>query len=111
MRGEQRAIRVRAAQDLLAHAVLRPAAVVDDVIGLHRRDHAQLGEAAVVLRAQVLGVLDAEAPVARPVCPCHAIVDRQEDGVGAVTDRVDGDLQSRRVGAADPAAHLSFRVL
>src|SRR5262249_17495934 len=63
---EQRAISIRRGAALRSNAALGPATVIDDVVRLHRRDHAQLLEARNVRRPQVLGVLDAEAAVARP---------------------------------------------
>ena len=56
----------------------------------------------------MLRVLDAEAPVAPAVRPRNAVVDSQNDGVGAVANRVHGDLQARRVCRADPAAHVGL---
>ena len=56
-------------------------------------------------------MLDAEAAIAWPMCSRHAVVDGQQDRVGAVADRVDRDLQSRGVGIADPATHVLLGVL
>src|SRR5438034_7274530 len=57
---------------LFPYTTLFRSAVVDRVVGLHRRNHAQAAEAGDVLRPQVLRVLDPEAPVARPVDPGDA---------------------------------------
>ena len=46
-----------------------------------------MGEARDVLAAEVLRVLDAEAPVLRPVRPRDAVVDREQETVGLFADR------------------------
>src|SRR3989442_15521490 len=89
---EQRAERVGGLDADRSNAPLDPAAVVDRVVGLHRRNHAQAAEAGDVLRPQVLRGLDPEAPVARPVDPGDAVVDIEDDGVRPVADGVHGDL-------------------
>src|SRR5213592_1010760 len=94
-----------------ADALLHPATVINGMVRLHRRDHAELAEQRNILGAEVLRVLDAEAAIAWPMCARHAVVDGQQDRVGAVADRVDRDLQSRGVGIADPATHVLLGVL
>ena len=59
----------------------------------------------------MLGVLDAEAAVARTVRPGDAVVDRQEDPVGAIADGVHGDLEPGGVRITDPAPHVRLGVL
>ena len=56
---EQRAEIVRIVNALGAQALLRPAAIVDSMIGLHGGDHVQLSEAWNVRSAQMLRVLNA----------------------------------------------------
>src|SRR3546814_1139195 len=64
---EQRAERIGTFRPSGADPLLGPAAVVDGVVGLHRGDDVLAVEARDVLGTQVLGVLDAQAPVARAV--------------------------------------------
>ena len=93
---------VRRLDALGPDALLRPPPVVGRVVGLHRGDDADLGEAGDGRRAQVLGVLDAEPPVPRPVRRGHALVDTQEPVVGGVADGVHQDLEPRLVGRRGP---------
>ena len=108
---EERAERVRGLDAHWADTALDPAAVIDRVVRLHRGDDADLPEAHDILRAQMLAVLVAEAAVAGPVRPGDAVVDVEEDGVSAIADGVHGDLEARRIGVADPRAHVLFGVL
>jgi len=55
------------ADTFFADAPFRPAAIIDQMEWLHGRDYAQFGESAIVGRAQMLGVLDAQAPVAAAI--------------------------------------------
>ena len=66
------------------------------MIRLHARDHAERCEARDVRRAQMLRVLDAEAPVARTVLANHALVDVELRSDRAVADRVDDHVQPAR---------------
>ena len=49
----------------------------------------------------MLDVLDAEAPVARPVLLGDLAEEVEQYGVGLVADSVDADVETRRVGRAD----------
>ena len=100
---QQRAVGIGTRAPLRADAALRPAAVVDDVVRLHRRDHAEFLEPLVIVRPQVLGVLDAEAAVARAVLLGDLGEEVEQRGVGLVADGVDADVQPGRVGRADLA--------
>jgi hypothetical protein len=53
----------------------------------------------------MLGVLDPEAAVPRPVLAGHGFIDIEEQGVGPVAARVDGDLQADFIGRRDPLGH------
>ena len=100
---EQRAVGVRTRAPLRADAPLGPAAVVDDVVRLHRRDHAQFLEPRVVLRPQVLDVFDAEAPVARAVLLRDLREEVEQHRVRLVADGVDAHVQPGRVGGRGSA--------
>ena len=63
---------------LRADVLLGPPAVVDGVVRLHARDHAQRRKARDVGGCQVLRVLDAEATVARAVLARDAVVDVEQ---------------------------------
>src|SRR6266705_984341 len=107
---EQRAERVGRLDAYGTDPFLHPPAVVDRVVRLHRRDHAQPSEERHVLRPQVLRMLDPEPAVARAMGLRHAVVDGEDDRIGAVPNGVHGDLEARRVGAADPGAHVALAV-
>src|SRR3989454_4691703 len=87
-RVEQRAEGVGGLDALRADALLQPAPVVDRVVGLHRRNHSELPEQGDVLRPEVLRVLHAEPAITRAVGPGHAVVDREQNGIGAVADAI-----------------------
>ena len=73
--------------------------------GLHRSDDTEPAEPGNILAPQVLRVLDPEPPVPGAVGLGDAVVDREQHPVGFVSDRVDGDLEPRRIGLADPPGH------
>ena len=75
----------------------RPSSI--GVVGLHGRDHAEPGDAADVLPAKVLRVLDPEAAVARAMRPGDAVVDVEQQPVGSLADGVDRHLQAGGIGA------------
>ncbi len=101
---EQRSKGVGGSDPFRADALLRPAAVVNGMIGLHGRDDAQAREAGDVLPPQVLGVLGAEPAVPRAVRRGHAVEDVEQEGVGPFADGVHDHLEPGRIGAADPGA-------
>ena len=108
---EERAEGVGGLDPYRPDAALDPAAVIDGVVRLHRGDDPDPAEARDVLEAQVLTVLVAEAAVAGAVDAGDAVVDVEQDGVGAIADGVHGDLQPRRVRGADPPAHAVLGIL
>ena len=59
--------RVGAAGAVVADALLRPAAVIDGVVGLHRSNHVQLCESVKVFCRHVLRMFDAKAAIALTV--------------------------------------------
>ena len=59
---------------------------------------------------EVLRVLDAEAALARAVLPDGLLEGVEDEGVGAVPDRVDRELEVRRVGPADEPRQLLWRM-
>ena len=79
------------------------------MVRLHGGDDAELGEARDVGRAQVLGVLDPEPPVAGAVLLLDALVDVEQLRVRAVADRVDLDLEPGFVRARDVFLDLRKR--
>ena len=78
------------------------------MIRLHRGDDLLLAEAGDFAGAQMLGVLDAEAPVARPVLLGRLLVDVEDAQVRLVADGVDHDLQAELVRAFDAFEHDAF---
>ncbi len=99
---EQGAERVRRLDALGTDPLLRPSAVIDRVVGLHRCHDAAGGEPGDVSPPEVLGMLDPEAPVAGAVGLADAVEDVEQHTVGPLANRVNGYLQPRRVGRADP---------
>ena len=79
------------------------------MVRLHARDDAQRAESRNVRRRQVLGVLDAEAAVARTVLARHALEDVEQRRVGPIADRVNDHVQAGLVGAGDPAVEILWR--
>ena len=72
------------------------------MIRLHRRDHAKLLEAADSPRPQMLGVLDAEAAIARPILLRDLREDVEQLRVGLIADGVDRhDSPDRGIRRAD----------
>ena len=59
--------------------------------------------------AQMLGVLDPKAPVARAVLPLGLFVHSQHQVVGFVADGMHGYLQSRAIRVQNMRLHLAFR--
>ena len=99
----ERAEGIAAPDPLGTQPVAGPAPVVGEVDRLHRGDDAEPAEAGDLLAAQVLGVLDAEAAVARPVGGGHLGEEVEQHGVGALADGVHRDLETLAVGGGDPA--------
>jgi len=71
---------------------------------LHRGDHVVLAEAWDVAPPEMLGVLDPETAVARPVGLGNTVVDIEQDAIRPLANRVNYYLKTRGVGAADPGA-------
>jgi len=69
------------------------------VVGLHARDHSELGESRDVGRGDVLGMLDPEATIARSVHASDVAEDVELEANGTITDGVHDDVQARGIGA------------
>ena len=77
---------------------LGPAAVIDRVVRLHRRDDPQFGEASVILRPQMLDIIDPKTVIAGAVLLRPLRKQVEHLGVAAVADGVNRDCQPRAVG-------------
>src|SRR3546814_20312650 len=94
---DERAIGEAGLEPLFPDPAHRPAAVVDRMIGLNRRDDALFSEARQRVRLHMLDMLDAKAAVARAVGGgdgghgvAHDVVYRKSGGEGkSVTVRLD----------------------
>ncbi len=64
------------------------------MVGLHGGDHAQPGDAADVLPAEVLRVLDPKATVTGTMGLSNTVVDVEQQPVGSLADRVDRHLEA-----------------
>src|SRR5262245_56629604 len=73
LRVEQGTEGIGAGAAFSANPSLRPTAVINNVIRLHRSNHSQIVAATVVHGTQVLGMLDPETAVARPVLPRYGL--------------------------------------
>ena len=71
------------------------------MVGLHRRDHVERGEARDVSRRDVLRVLDPEPPVPQTVLPGHPREEVELLADRAVADRMDDHMQACRIRARD----------
>jgi hypothetical protein len=89
---EERPESVRRLAARPADTLFRPAAVVDRVIRLHRRDHAHASKPRDIRRPDVLRVLDSESPIPRSVLPSDPFEEVKQLAIGSVADRVDLDL-------------------
>ncbi len=94
---DQRAERISAMRPVLANPVYRPAPIVNSVVGLNGGNHPLFGEARDGGGANMLGVFYAETPVARPVAFGDRFENIKHVVIGAVANRMDGDMQSRLV--------------
>jgi hypothetical protein len=94
----------------VADEPLRPAAVVDRVVGLHARNDTELRESRDVGRGNVLGVLDAKATVTRSVLAGDVTEDVELEADGPVTDCMDDDMEAGGVGALRPSTQVLGRV-
>src|SRR6185295_12480929 len=106
---EKRAERIGRAAPFGADSLLGPAAVVDRVIRLHRGDDAELREPTDVRGTEMLRVLDAEATVPGAVGARDAGEEVEDLPVGAVSDRMDHDLQPGAIRAGDALFHARER--
>jgi len=97
-------------QPLGADPLLRPLPVVDGVVRLHGRNHAEARVAREVLRRDVLRVLDARPPVARTVGCSDVLEQIQHHRDGPVADRVDAELLARAVDLPKARAHALERL-
>ena len=101
---------IGAAGAVVPNAALSPAAVVDGMIRLHRRDHVQLREAVEVLGRHVLRVLDPPAAIAAAVFFFDLRVDIENRRNSRVANGVGADLQSRRICPHHAIAHQRNRM-
>src|SRR2546425_35060 len=101
---EHRPPGVAGASALLADAFFGPPPVIDGMVGLHRGNHAKLREARKVLRAHVLGVLDAKAMVTS-VIAAGPREDVEYFGGGAVADGMNGWLNAGLVAPGHRLLH------
>src|SRR5256884_295563 len=106
---EERSKSVRRFGALVANALFGPAAIVNGVVGLNRRNHGKLRKAREVFGAKMLRVLDAPAPVAlRAVLLRHFCVNVQHDAVGLVPDSIDSQLQTPAGGGECHLQHIAL---
>ena len=86
----------------MANLLLRPPPVIDGVIGLHGGDHAVVGKAFDQRRAQMLGMLDPEAPLS---LVWNRFVDPEHLVIRAIADGVNGDLKVAGVRVGHKRLH------
>src|SRR5207244_636037 len=91
---EKRAEGIGAAGAVVSDAAFGPPPVINRMIGLHRRDHMQLGEAVEVLRGHVLSVFYAPAAIAGTVRFLDLSIDIEDGGNSGVTDGVAAKLKA-----------------
>ena len=107
---QEGAKRVSAAGAVVADAPFGPAPIIDGVVGLHRGDHVQLGEAIEILGRHVLRVFNAEAAVALAVGLHDLAVQIENDRNALVADGVRAKLQAGGVGSHHAVLHQRNRM-
>src|SRR5215471_8131849 len=98
---DERTERVGCLYAVRSDSLLRPAAVVDRMIGLNRRNHSQLCEARDIRGQQVLGVFDAEPAVTSAISLLCLFKVIQDDVIGFITNRMHRALEACCVGIDD----------
>src|SRR3546814_10833391 len=105
---DERAIGEAGLEPLFPDPAHRPAAVVDRMIGLNRRDDALFSESRQRVRLHMLDMLDAKAAVSRAVGVCYVGHVFDHFFVRLVSYRVRVVLQSRLFVAFPPASLFCF---
>src|ERR1019366_9745781 len=96
---KESAERISAAGPVVSDAVLGPAAVINRVIGLHRRDHVQFCEAAEVFGSHVLRVLDAPTAITAAMLFFNFDINVEDRRNSSVSDGVRAELQTSGIGS------------
>ena len=76
------------------------------MVRLHARDDLQLGEARNVGGSDVLGVLDSEPPITGTILTLHSLEDIELQVDGAVSDRVNDNVQVCLISARGPGVEV-----
>src|SRR3954468_15388468 len=106
---EQGAKRIGAAETFAADAFLSPTPVIGGVIWLHRSDYPNASETWNIAKAQVLGVLDAEAAVALAIGARDLLENGKHRVVRAISNRVHHHLQAGAIRGLHAVEHRTFR--
>jgi hypothetical protein len=94
---------------LRTNPLVRPSAVVDGVVRLHRRNHSNPGNPSDILPSKMLGMLDSEAAVARAVSLRDAVIDIEQQPVRALADRMHRNLEARGIASCNPGPERILR--
>ena len=107
---EQSLERVRRLDALGPNPLLRPAAIVNGVVRLHRRNHLERREAVEIFRRNMLRVFDSESPIAVTI-RLNDVAEQIEDRRNAgVTDCMHAQLQAGVIRGHQSRPHVGERL-
>src|SRR5713226_1634378 len=89
----------------MANALLRPAPIINRMVGLDGGNHVKLGEAVEVLGCHVLCMLDAETAVSLAMGFRHFRVQVKNDRDPLVADGMRAELKASSIGLNHALAH------